>query len=249
MVKCYYTLKGVRVMLLYFVRHGDPIYSPDSLTELGHNQAEAVAKRLALHGVDKIYASTSNRAMQTAEPLSKLIKKEIIPLDWCHEDLAAKEFFCTFGDKTFWLFGIKEARKLLNSPDVLSLGKEWYRHEAFPEKVGSGIKRIDFEADKFLSELGYVHNRESNTYFAQNPSDKRIALFSHQGFGLAFLSSVLDIPYPLFATHFDVSHSSVTVIEFPNCEGEIIPTVLQLSNDSHIYKEGIPTSYNNRILF
>ena len=30
-------------MLFYYVRHGDPIYTPDSLTELGHRQAEAVA--------------------------------------------------------------------------------------------------------------------------------------------------------------------------------------------------------------
>ena len=32
-------------MLLYVIRHGDPIYDPDSLTELGHEQARALAKR------------------------------------------------------------------------------------------------------------------------------------------------------------------------------------------------------------
>ena len=34
-------------MLLYVIRHGDPTYSPDALTPLGHRQAEAVEKRLA----------------------------------------------------------------------------------------------------------------------------------------------------------------------------------------------------------
>ena len=53
-------------MLLYYIRHGDPVYEPDSLTALGHRQAEAVAKRLALHGMDKIYCSSSNRAVLTA---------------------------------------------------------------------------------------------------------------------------------------------------------------------------------------
>ncbi len=48
-------------MLLYYIRHGDPIYNPDSLTLLGHRQAEAVAKRLSVHVIDEIYASTSNR--------------------------------------------------------------------------------------------------------------------------------------------------------------------------------------------
>ena len=32
-------------MLLYFIRHGDPVYSPDSLTPLGHEQAKALERR------------------------------------------------------------------------------------------------------------------------------------------------------------------------------------------------------------
>ena len=53
-------------MLLFFVRHGDPVYVPDSLTPLGRRQAEAVAKRLARYGLDKIYVSSSARAIQTS---------------------------------------------------------------------------------------------------------------------------------------------------------------------------------------
>lgn len=53
-------------MILYYVRHGDPIYEPDQLTELGKIQVSAVAKRLALRGVDRIYSSL--RARQTAQP-------------------------------------------------------------------------------------------------------------------------------------------------------------------------------------
>lgn len=34
-------------MLLFYVRHGDPVYQPDSLTPLGEKQADAVAKRRA----------------------------------------------------------------------------------------------------------------------------------------------------------------------------------------------------------
>ena len=41
-------------MILYYVRHGDPIYNPDSLTPLGQRQAEAVGKRLALYGIDEV---------------------------------------------------------------------------------------------------------------------------------------------------------------------------------------------------
>lgn len=59
---------GGITMILYYVRHGQPIYDPDSLTELGHRQAKALSKRMAALGVDKVYCSTSNRAVLTAKP-------------------------------------------------------------------------------------------------------------------------------------------------------------------------------------
>ena len=34
-------------MYIYFVRHGHPDYKTDTLTALGHKQAEAAAERLA----------------------------------------------------------------------------------------------------------------------------------------------------------------------------------------------------------
>ena len=59
-------------MLLYVIRHADPIYNPDSLTEKGKRQAEALGRRLAVHGLDRIYASPMNRAQMTAKPASSI---------------------------------------------------------------------------------------------------------------------------------------------------------------------------------
>ena len=61
------------------------------------------------------------------------------------------------------------------------------------------------------------------------------------------LSRLLDIPYPLFCTRFDFGYSSVTVIVFSEGDGAVYPRVYQFSNDSHLYKEGILTGYNNGI--
>ena len=60
-------------MLLYIIRHADPIYNPDSLTELGHKQAEALAKRLAVNGLDRVYSSPNMRAQMTAKPACELL--------------------------------------------------------------------------------------------------------------------------------------------------------------------------------
>ena len=62
-------------MLFFYIRHGDPIYVPDSLTPLGERQADALAKRLSMYGVDKIYSSSSNRAILTSKPTCELVKK------------------------------------------------------------------------------------------------------------------------------------------------------------------------------
>ena len=80
-------------------------------------------------------------------------------------------------------------------------------------------------------------------------NNDRVALFAHQGFGLAFLSEVLDIPYPLFTNHFDMCHTGMTVIEFREENGVAIPKVLTLSSDAHLYREGLPTKYNNNLYF
>ena len=46
-------------MIIIYIRHGEPTYEPDGLTELGMQQAEEVAKHLSIKGVDKIFSSTS----------------------------------------------------------------------------------------------------------------------------------------------------------------------------------------------
>ena len=239
-------------MLLFYIRHGDPIYNPNQLTPLGKRQAEAVAKRLALFGIDRIYSSDSNRALETAQPTSELLKKEMTLLPWCNESLAHK-YFSTMYEKQnrkTWFFAIPEYRQLFASSEVRRLDREWYRHPRFSESgCQEGAQLYQREVDAFLSTLGYDHNIENGTYTANRPNDDRIALFAHEGVGKIFMSCLLDIPYPLYATHFEMSHSGMTVIEFPNTTEAFVPKMLQLSNDSHLYREGLPTNYQNRIRF
>ena len=57
-------------MRIVFVRHGQPDYEKDCLTELGHIQAEAVGKRLLGEKPSRLYASTMGRATETAEHIA-----------------------------------------------------------------------------------------------------------------------------------------------------------------------------------
>lgn len=237
-------------MIFYYIRHGDPIYNPDSLTPLGERQATALSNRLATYGLDEIYSSTSNRAILTAKPTCELLKKEPVLLEFAKESYAWRELTIDRqdGSARTWLFENQWAKELFNSREIRALGDRWYDHPELKEYgYEKGITRIYDEADRFFESLGYEHIRYTGQYRVKESNDKRVALFAHQGFGLAFLSCLLDIPYPMFCTHFDMTHSGMTVIEFSERGGITIPRVLTLSSDAHLYREGLPTKYNNRL--
>ncbi len=237
-------------MLIYYIRHGDPDYAVDGLTPRGRRQAEAVGKRLAVHGLDKIYSSPAGRAALTAQPTCEMLGMKAETVDFAHEDNAHRATAVTTEDgRRIWGFQHQPTRELFASEEIRRLGREFYRHPAFEgTNFAERIPPIQAQIDEWLLTLGYRHDLERNGYVAERPNDDRVALFAHQGFGVLFLSLVLDIPYPEVCVRMDIQHSGVSVIRFANRNGLIIPTLLQLSNDSHLYREGLPTAYNNQIL-
>lgn len=235
-------------MLLFYIRHGDPIYKPNSITPLGVRQAEAVAKRLSLYGVDSVFSSTSQRAIQTAKHTCEILKKDLIELSFCDEDNAWKDLTVETNKGKHWAFQDPDITKLFATEEVRILGNKWYEHDKL-SFLKEGINRISNETDNFLLELGYNHIADTGTYEVIQSNNQRIALFAHQGFGLAFLSCLLDIPYPMFCRHFDMCHTGLTAIEFAEKDGLSHPKILTLSSDAHLYREGLPTKYSNRLYF
>lgn len=72
---------------LYLIRHGQSAgnaegrfggHGPTPLSELGQRQAEITCEVLAKEGVSAIYSSDLFRAVQTAEPLAKLVNLPIV---------------------------------------------------------------------------------------------------------------------------------------------------------------------------
>ena len=231
-------------MLLYYIRHGDPTYRPDQLTPLGQLQAESVGSWLARHDIDEIYASSSNRAVQTATPLSLLINKEITHLRWAHEDNAYRAL--CIGDrftegKSKWCYQDNGIISQFNRSDVRALGRKWYMHPCFAEhSFGPGIERIQQDTDAFLESFGYHHDLENNCFRTEQDCDKTIAFFAHEGIGTIFLSWILDIPYPEFATRFKMSHTGITIIDFHRRGNIVIPEILTYSDNSHLSADGSP---------
>jgi broad specificity phosphatase PhoE len=241
-------------MLFYYIRHGEPLGVPDySLTPLGREQAKALAKRLCLFGIDRVFASPTLRTMQTAQPICDLLHKEITICDWADEGIVWNEFTVPHPQyEHTWAFFDPKYLEIFSSPEVRALGERWYEH---PELAGlnfkAGVERVNAAVDEFFLSLGFRHDRENARYevVGEHLNRDRVALFAHQGFGMSFFSSMLDIPYPMFCTHFDFSHSSMSVVHFEPRGKYVYPHVLQTANDSHLYREGIITGYHNSIKF
>ena len=234
-------------MLLFIVRHGDPIYNPDSLTPKGHLQAQALAKRFAVNGLDEIYSSPLNRAKQTAQPTCDILGKPYTVEDWTSETKAADDLFCTYPDgHRGWVFQ-RQLSELKNNSTLNFNMQNWYTADCFKhdaERYKKGFERIGRDSDLFLARLGY--ERDGAVYKILNPNNKRVAVFCHHGFGVTWLSHLLQIPPHIFWSSFNITHSGVTVLRFKNYENGItVPQCLCLSDTSHILREGLPFEYNN----
>lgn len=235
-------------MLFYYIRHGDPTYEPDALTPLGERQAEAIAKRLSHYGIDKIYSSTSNRAIMTAKPTCEILKKDMTLLEFCHEDLTSVDFGITENGKWRWPGDNNDLRRIFDSDEVLSLGQNWFEHPRLSH-MKAGVDRIYKESYEFFKSLGYEHIGNTGKYKVLWDNPERVALFAHHRFGIAFFSCMLGIPYPVMSNLFSMCHTGMTVVDFRNEDGIAVPVVLSWSSDGHIYKEGLPTHYNREIYF
>lgn len=226
-------------MFLFLARHGRPDLMNDCLTREGKKQAKALAKRFSLLGLDKIYSSTMGRTMQTADFTAKRLGLEIEGLEFAREDLAWKEFAVKSDGGTFsWCFWIKKYIDEFNSEEVKNLGYSWFESPLFKEtKFKSGFLRVKEETIKFMNNLGYSYDEKTGTYTVKQHIYNKVAFFAHGGFSMIFLSCLLNIPYPIFATRFHmVSTSGVTVVHIADTGKNLTPRIFQYGNDSHSSK-------------
>jgi len=236
-------------MLLYIVRHGDPDYENDSLTPLGVKQAQALSKRLAASGLDRIYTSPLGRARMTAEPTCRALGIEPEVLEWASENRAFADLSVERADGgREWSFGSCRNTEY-KTEETSALGERWY--EAYPFSkcnAKAGFERIQKGSDELLKSLGY--ERDGEIYRIIKPSEERVAVFCHYGVGTTWIAHLLSIAPPVMWGTFLINHSSFTVIRFPNDpEGYIMPMCLTLSDCSHIYEAGLPITYENWIKY
>lgn len=221
-------------MRFIYIRHGEPTYNPDDLTELGKLQAEKIAYYLSKYRVDLLFSSTSNRAIRTAVPTAKKFNMEINKLDFANEEYVWNSLTLNTTSGKVWLFQSQDTVRLFHTQEIMDLRFQWYKHPNFSNsRFESEIERIQNESDRFFASLGYLHLGNGKFKVLKESYDT-VVMFAHQGFGFIFLSLLLNIPYPNFCTRFELGHAEITIIEFKNESGYSCPKIISLSNHSHL---------------
>lgn len=225
-------------MRIILIRHGDPNYEKDCLTELGHKQAAVAAQRLLKEGIDEIYSSPLGRARQTAGYFSQASGiKDIKILDFMQEIRFGTEDDLYNNKWNPWL-GVQaliREGKDLQSPD-------WREYPVFKDNLATvDADKIGVETDKWLAGLGYVRQ---GLYYrnvgkgTEGGKEKTIAIFCHGGASAAFLARVLNQTFPYMCgslLHFP--HTTITVLEFDKTPGELTLPIIDLLNDARHLKD------------
>ena len=151
-------------MRILFVRHGEPDYAHDCLTETGRAQAQAAAVRLRGEGIEEIWSSPLGRAQETAKAASEALGLPVQTLDFMRE----VTWGSTDGAELYagghpWAIVDEMARQgiELNYPDWRE--SPYFRTNRVVECVDSVEKGID----DWLAGFGYV--REAISWASRSP--------------------------------------------------------------------------------
>lgn len=232
-------------MLLYIIRHGDPIYVTDTLTERGRLQAEAVGKRMVAAGIDRVFSSPMGRAKETAEPTCRLLGLDCTIEDWTHE--VGDERLTAYPDGELKSISILQNTVYRENGNVdIPYDRAMEVTGISESKINEAVEYIEREGNAFLEKLGYRY--ENGVYRILRPNEERVALFCHAVFTRTWLSTLLHIPLHIVTAGFQVTHTGVTVLEFKNNEnGFTAPKCRCFSDISHLYAEGLDTIHDNTI--
>ncbi len=232
-------------MLLYIIRHGDPDYTTDTLTDRGKLQAEAVGKRMQNAKIDRIFSSPMGRARETAEPACRLLGLPCSIEEWAHE--IGDERLTPFPDGKMKSVTFLQNTYYRENGNIDLPYDRAYECTAINEsRMDEAVEYIRKNGREFLERLGY--REENGVYRILRANDEKVALFCHAAFARAWISTLLHIPIHIMWAGTEYTHTGVTVLQFENNQNGITaPRCLCYSDMSHLYAEGLDMHYNGKI--
>lgn len=227
-------------MKLVIIRHADPDYSIDSITEKGKKEAQLLSERISKLDVKAFYCSPLGRAKDTAAYTLKKMNASVVTLDW----------LCEF-----------EGRVIINGEKKRAwdrLPREWTDNDDYycsdkwlkTDLMQSGDveeKYIELcnGVDELLKNHGYVH--DGRIFKAVKPNHDTVVLFCHYGVECAILSHIFGCsPMVMWHNFVALPTSVTTLITEEREEGTAVFRTQQFGDISHLYAAGEEPSFAAR---
>ena len=231
-------------MKLVIVRHADPDYSIDSLTETGWVEAELLSHRLRKLDVKAFYVSPLGRAKDTASLTLKAMGREAEECLWLREFDAP--IHKPYSDRAYpsvtwdWL------------PEAWTTEERYFDRDAWADtdvmetaRVGEAWKWVADELDALLAKHGYV--RAGNMYRAEQPNEDTIVFFCHFGLECVLLSHLLNVsPMVLWHGTCAAPSSVTTLVTEERREGKAYFRMSAFGDISHLYVADREPSFTAR---
>ncbi|MCR5673783.1 MAG: histidine phosphatase family protein [Lachnospiraceae bacterium] len=227
-------------MKLVIVRHADPDYENDALTELGRKEAEALSERMKNVKADKCYVSPLGRAKETAKPCLEKMNMQAEEMWWLREFAPVVKRPEKNGVAWDWV-----PKDRVNMPYSFDPVR-WTEYPALEEAgVKEEVERVYGEFDALLQKHGY--RKEGKLFMAERPNMDTIVLFCHFGLECVLLSYLLDLPLFVLWHATIAPPTGVTVVATEERrEGTAQFRMLTFGDTSHLYAAGMSPSFSGR---
>ncbi len=221
-------------MKVLIIRHADPYYEIDSLTEKGWKEAELLAERLKKLDIKAFYVSPLGRARDTASLTLKQFGKEAVVCDWLREFAPEIKRPDRERRSVAWDWLPQD----WTSCDDFYDRKKWLDNEIMQEaSVKAEYLRVTEGLDKLLERHGYVH--DGNIFRVKEANNDTIALFCHFGVECVLLSHLIGAPTMVLWHGMCAAPSSVTtIVTEERREGIASFRMSSFGDISHLYAGG-----------
>ena len=230
-------------MRIVIVRHAEPDYSIDSLTQKGWREAELVSKRLEKLSVDAVFCSPLGRAKDTMKPYLEKVGKTAEICDWLrefnHKQVIDPD---TQTSRIVWDF----------KPEFLDQNQEFFNKDDWKNVGFVAQSEVPAEADyvynsfdECLKKFGYERN---GTYYKVNEENhKTLLFFCHFGVESVLLSHLFNCSPQMISHNFIALPSSVTtLISEEREQGKAYFRCQAFGDTSHLYVADEPLSFAGR---
>jgi probable phosphoglycerate mutase len=220
-------------MDIIFIRHGQPKWAVEGLsqvdpylTELGHEQAEFAAKRIASdeRQATELVVSPARRSQQTAKPISEATGLAISTVNDLIE-VGMPDWTGVSEEAVIKIFKTTRHR----TPE------EWWEGLDGGESFREFHNRVTTALDQLLADRGVTKDKDDPNLWHCENDDARIVIVAHGGTNSVCLTHLLGIPpSPWEWEKFVLFHASFARVKVLPLAGDHVMSLRTFNDQDHI---------------